>query len=184
MSADLEAEMETASSRVRQEHIDRMAALGVPSASIATLGATQAPFGIASAQPDGSHLYQPGDGPTHVVMPVMEMGDMIDLITWRSTNPARWYWRTGVGWALGTDWLNPRWDDDPVRLYATPLDWLAGAGEGICILDWAAFQVRELASLAAIEADEMIGRRLLAILSKPVRLPRMSYRKVVRHAAA
>jgi hypothetical protein len=183
-SADLEAEMEAASSRVRQEHLSRMLALGVPRASIATLGATQAPFGIASAQPDGSHLYQPGDGPTHVVMPVMEMGDIIDLIAWRSTNPAKWYWRTCAGWALGADWLNPRWDEDPVRLYATPLDWLAGAGQGICILDWAAPEVRELASLGAIESGEMIGRKLMAILSKPVRLPRMTYRKVVHHAAA
>ena len=117
-------------------------------------------------------------------MPVMECGDIIDLIAWRSGDPARWFWRTGLGWALGTDWLTPRWGNEPVRLFATPLDWLAGAGEGMCILDGSAPEIRELAALGAIEADEMIGRRLLAILYKPVRVPRVIYRKAVRHAAA
>ncbi len=183
-SANLEAEMASAVSRVRQEHIDRMLALGVRGAAIADLGAIQPPFGISPALPERSHYYQPSDGPAHVIMPVMDMGDMIDLIAWRSTNPARWFWRTGLGWALGTDWLLPRWDDGPVRLFATPLEWLANAGQGICILDWNAPEVREMAALESVEADQMVGRRLLAVLSKPVRLPRIVYRKEASRAAA
>lgn len=183
-STNLEIEMVAAASRVRQEHIDRMLALGVPGAAIAALGAIQPVFGITAALPERSHIYQPGDGPAHVVMPVMDMGEMVDLIAWRTTNPTRWFWRTGLGWALGTDWLLPRWDNGPVRLFATPLEWLANAGEGMCILDWAAPEIREMAMLDAIEADEMVGRRLLSILSKPVRLPRMVYRKEVKRAAA
>lgn len=181
---DLQGEMTAAAERVQQEHIDRMLSLGVPGRSIATIGATQAAFGISAAMPEPSYFYQPGDGPAHVIMPVTEEGDLIDLIAWRSSNPARWFWRTGLGWALGTDYLLPRWDNGPVQLHATPLDWLAAAGEGMCILDWSAPEIRELAALDAIEADEMIGRKLLAILSKPARLPRISYRKAVRHAAA
>ena len=183
-SANLEAEMSAAASRVQQQHIDRLLALGVPGASLAELGASQPLFGISPALPEQSHFYQPSDGPAHIVMPVMDMGDMIDLIAWRSTNPARWFWRTGLGWALGTDWLLPRWDDEPVRLFATPLDWLAGAGKGMCVLDWSAPEIREMAALEAIEADDMIGRKLLAILSKPVRLPRIVYRREARRAAA
>ena len=183
-SADLENEMTTAAGRVQQDHLNRMMALGVPGAAIATVGAHQIAFGIALVSPEPSYFYQPGDGTLHVIMPVMEAGELIDLIAWRSSNPARWFWRTGLGWALGADYLSPRWDDDPVRLFATPLDWLAGAGKGICILDWSAPEIRELSALDAIEADEMIGRKLMAILSKPVRVPRMIYRKAVRHAAA
>lgn len=182
-AADLEAEMASAAARVRQEHMDRLISLGVPGSAIARLGAIQPVFGISAALPERSHIYQPGDGPPHVVMPVMDVGSMIDLIAWRTTQPARWLWRKGLGWALGTDWLLPRWDDGPVRLFATPLEWLAGAGQGICILDWNAPEIREMAMLEAIEADELIGRRLLAVLSKPVRLPRMVYRKAVRRAA-
>ena len=183
-SADLEAEMASSISRVRQEHIDRLLALGVPGASIADLGAIQPVFGISHAMPEPSRHYQPGDGPPHVVMPVLDMGDMIDLIAWRTTNPARWFWRTGLGWALGTDWLLPRWDDGPVRLFATPLEWMAGAGQGMCILDWNAPEIREMAALESVETDEMVGRRLLSVLSTPARLPNMIYRKEARRAAA
>ena len=181
---DLHAEMGAAAARVRQEHLDRMLSLGVSGPAIATLGAVQIVFGISPATPEPSYFYQPGDGPAHVIMPVQEEGELIDLVAWRSTNPARWLWRTGLGWALGTDYLLPRWDDGPVHLYATPLDWLAAAGEGMCILDWSAPEIRELAALDTIEADEMIGRKLLAILSKPARLPRVTYRKAARYAAA
>ncbi|MCB4861126.1 hypothetical protein K7W03_16160 [Sphingobium sp. PNB] len=182
-STDLEAEMAAAANSVRQAHIDRMIALGVPGASIAALGAMQPAFGISPAAVEPSYFYQPVDGPTHVVMPVMDQGEMIDLIAWRSSNPARWFWRTGLGWALGTDWLLPRWDNGPVKLYATPLEWLAGAGEGICVLDWSAPEIRDLAALEAIEADELIGRRLISVLSKPARMPRVTYRKAVQRAA-
>jgi len=183
-ASDLEAEMFAAGRRVRQKHIDRMISLGVPGASIAVVGSLQVAFGIGSASSDPAYFYQPGEGPAHVIMPVMSDGKMIDLIAWRSCNPARWFWRTGTGWALGTDYLGPRWGDEAVRLFATPLEWLAGAGEGICILDWSAPEIRELAALDTIEAEEMVGRKLLGILSKPARVPRINYRKVVRHAAA
>lgn len=182
-SADLDAEMLAATQAVRQAHIDRLIGLGVSGAALATLGSRQLAFGVAQVEPCKLGLYQPCAGAEHVVMPVMEVGETVDLIAWRTTQPNRWAWRFGIGWALGTDFLLPRWDDGPVPLFATPLEWMAAAGEGICVLDWSAPELRELASLEAIEADETTGRRLLATLSKPARMPRFIMRKAVKRAA-
>ncbi|MGE4324254.1 MAG: hypothetical protein AB7E60_14660 [Sphingobium sp.] len=183
MSVDLNGEMLTAAGRVRQPHIDRLLALGVPGVVIATLGGHQIPFGVGTVERMERGLYQPGDGPLHVLSPVCEAGEIIDIIAWRSDAPGNWAWRTGLGWALGTDMLLPRWDDDPVQLHATPLDWLRAGGTGMCILDWEAPELGDLHALEAIEADEWTAQRLTRALSKPRRIPTIIKRKEVRRAA-
>jgi len=184
MSAvNLEAEARTASERVRQPHIDRLLALGVPGPAIASLGSREIPFGVGTVERMERGLYQPGDGPLHVISPVYAEGEIIDLIAWRSDAPGNWVWRTGLGWALGTDMLLPRWDDEPVQIHATPLDWLRAGGEGMCILDWEAPELGEIRALEAIETDEWIAQRMTRALSKPQRLPTIIKRKEVRRAA-
>lgn len=182
-AADLKSEMLAATARVRQSHLDRLMALGVPGIAIATLGGRQIPFGVGTVERLERGLYQPGDGPLHVLSPVYAAGEIIDIIAWRSDAPANWVWRTGLGWALGSDELCPRWDNDPMPIHATPLDWLRAAGEGICILDWEAAELGDLRTLDAIEADEWIAQRLTRALNKPRRSPTIIKRKEARRAA-
>lgn len=181
--ADLQVEAHAACQRVRQPHIDRLIALGVPGAAIATLGEREIPFGIGTVERMADGLYQPGEGSLHVISPVYEGGEIIDLVAWRSNAPGNWAWRTGLGWALGCYMLSPRWDDDPVIIHATPLDWLRAGGTGMCILDWEAPEIEQMRALAVIEADEWIASRITRTLNKPRRLPKILTRKEVRCAA-
>lgn len=180
---DLNHEAIAAGAAARQPHIDRLVSLGVTKMALAELGARQVPFGVMSVEPIGSGIFQPGEGAERVISPVIEDGGIIDLIAWHTGNPRQWLWRVGTGWALGADELYPRWDDTPLQLHETPLEWLKGAGHGICILDWSSPDVRRLASVEAIEADQATADRLLSILHRPVRLPRMLIRKAVARAA-
>ena len=186
-AADIHAEAEAATFRVRKPHLDRLLALGVPARAIAELGARQIPFGVAHVERIERGLYQPGEGPLHVLSPVYADGEVIDIVAWRSDAPANWAWRTGLGWALGTDelpQLREYWPGDPpLQLHATPLDWLRAGGTGMCILDWEADELESLRGLNAIEADEWIAMRLHKTLSKPRRLPTIIKRKAVRHVA-
>lgn len=138
----LDREMSAALSSIRNEHIERLVSLGPTISAIAALGMRQAQFGVANVRMLLGGLYEPDpDGDPAVIMPVCtddrELGDsgIIDLITWRTSNPDRWFWRIGTGWALGTDLLD---GESPVKVVARPIDWLSEAGNALCILDWAA----------------------------------------------
>ena len=182
-AAALYDEMCAATARVRQPHIDRLLALGVPGKAIASLGSRELPFGISTIERMERGLYQPGDGPLHVLSPVYVGGEIIDIVAWRSDAPGNWAWRTGLGWALGADLLAPRWDSDPMPIYATPLEWLSHAGEGMCILDWESSELDEIRTFTSIEADDTIAARIVRALNKPRRVPNIIRRKAVRHAA-
>ncbi|WP_221795275.1 hypothetical protein [Aquisediminimonas sediminicola] len=184
MMHDLKSEIFTASSNVRQPHLDRLLSLGVSPATLGASGSSVPPFGVMACERLKDGYYQPCEGREHVIQPIYEMGDVIDLVAWRTDNPASWALRTGLGWCLGHYLTGPHWDcDQPTRFYATPLDWLRGGADGICVLDWGAPEIRELANLHAIEADPDIADHLRSILSRPVRVPQISTRKAVLYAA-
>jgi hypothetical protein len=68
-------------------------------------------------------------------------------------------------------------------MWRTPLDWLRNEGIGLTVLDWDAPELRDLLMVESMTADRDIGARLLEILSRPVRLPKLIVRKAVRLAA-
>lgn len=125
ISRDLEA----ACANVRQPHIDRMLSLGVSPAALATLGARQLPFGAMTIDTDDAGRWWPDrHGFPAIVLPVRERGDDIDIIAFRSTAPARWWWRIGCGSMLGADLLNDGWHEYPLSVVSTPLAWICAAG--------------------------------------------------------
>lgn len=140
---DLHGEMSAAADRVRAIHLRHLEALGVPLTAIANLGTRQQVFGIERARlrPDGLFESDP-DGVGVIVQPVMaanrEPGDhgIVDLVCWHSSDPSRWWWRRGEGWAFGEHLMEDR--GEPVLCVETPLAWLAARGDAICILDWSA----------------------------------------------
>lgn len=168
---NLAAELKAAANRVGQRHIDRMAALGVSADALATLCHWDSHLAVAEIEAvDG--LYVPTDGgPLAFITPVRSAGDLIDLCAWRPSHPDKSLLRTGVGWALGEDHLLGDWDYG-LDLHATPLDWIKAGGFGLCVLDWGAHQLRQLANLQTIRvADPDLGKMLIAALSRPARLP-------------
>lgn len=131
---DLKDELWSAVKAVRQPHLDRMVALGVPKWALARLGAVQPPLGVQKVQEARDGFYEPSeDGPLNVIVPVFDGGEIIDLIALRPSEPTGWRWRTGDGWALGLDLLE---GDSPIELVANPITWLAKAGAAFCLLDW------------------------------------------------
>lgn len=142
---ELLAEMEAAAALVRQPHLERLRSLGVSYASLAALGRDEHTIGVGMALLRDDGLFEPsGAGESVVVQAVhdgldRELGDagLIDLIAWRTSEPERWWWRWGTAWALGHELLV---DDigEPLPVVTTPCDWLAAAGEAVCLLDWSA----------------------------------------------
>lgn len=183
-SIDLTAEMETACAAVKQIHLDRLRSLGVSSQTIARIGDQQAPFGISKVDHIGQAIYQPGGERQSIVTPVYDGCDLIDLISWQTSFPARWLWRCGAAWALGIDSIaSNNWTDDPLQIFATPLDWLRGGADGLVILDWDAPEIRQLLRVKAIQSDLAIAAQLRSALMKPAYFPKIITREGLRNAA-
>jgi hypothetical protein len=176
--------MERAVREVRQAHLDALRGLGVPAWAIARLGQHQPPFGVMTGTVDRNGLFLPGDGPARVVQPVIIGRQIVDVVAWRTARPDRWNLTTGLGWLMGEGQIYTA-PGVPVTLHATPLQWLASGGQGICILDWNAPELPSLRSLDAIEvAEPAIGKMLSERLAQPQRLPRIITRKAVRYDQA
>jgi hypothetical protein len=200
MMHNLQRELNAAASAVRQRHLDQIRALGVSMAFLADVGRDHVPFGISAIEPIGGGLYQPGEGMPHLILPVVEEGNLVDLCAVHSSNPSSWLLRSGNGWALGLKdglnrwlWYSPegvnRFGEArhqvgrPTLIFSSPIDWLQGAGEGICVLDWSAPEVRQLDVLPeVICSDRETALLLERTLHRPVRLPKISVMEVARAA--
>ena len=71
-----------------------------------------------------------------------------------------------------------------MRLWASPLDWLRADRNGLCILDWSAPEVLNLSRLRRIRCqDYILSEKLKEALSRPYRLPEITYGEEPRDAA-
>lgn len=144
-SRDLLNEAHTCECRLRG-HMEVIRQLGALT-GLARIGESQPACGLAKIRPIDNGLWEPfEDGELAMVIPVcspwcfeqfgceIETIEVIDLIAFNSRRPAQWRWRTGNAWALGEHLIADA--DEPVRLVATPLQWLRLGGEAACILDW------------------------------------------------
>ncbi|NQV94379.1 MAG: hypothetical protein HQ482_04490 [Sphingomonadales bacterium] len=183
-AAELSSEIELAVKAVQNRHLGRIKALGVDSSTIARLGAIQPPFGVMDCDDVGGGIFQPGGDKTYIVQPVFDSDTMIDIVAWRTTEPQKWLWRTGAAWALNTDTIAANsWQDEPLVIDATPLDWLRGGATGLCILNWDAPEIRTLLRVQSISAEALIARQLRGVLMKPLYFPEISARSEHRNAA-
>lgn len=170
------AELRHAAEDVRQPHLDRLRGLGVSIGWMAD--AETYPFGVAHCEPSGPGLYQPNPGaaPLHMILPVIEDAALVDLIAFRSSDPGNWMLRTGIGWALGLARGVGHWMwSERVHLFDTPLDWLRGRGDGICVLDWDAPEVRDLDVLPEVVCSSpAVAKAFERALTRPVHCPKIS----------
>ena len=71
------------------------------------------------------------------VLPVIAYGEIVDLVSWPPTNPAKWQLHHGLAVVMGEERADrAALFDEPLRIFSTPLAWLLGFGEGASILDW------------------------------------------------
>lgn len=172
-------ELESAAFAVTRSHLRRLNGLGVSWETIGELGRDYHGFGLVRCSEDADELFCLGDGEQHLVLPVHERGEVVDLCAFRSDDPARWLLRTGCGWALGLErGLERHTWADSVPLSESPLDWLCNGANGLCVIDWDAPEVTYLTELPHIVCStEALGRRLQSALARPPRLPSISVRE-------
>jgi hypothetical protein len=178
--SDLDREMDRACASVGQRHIDAMLALGVTNDAIAELGRLQPPFGVGQISDIGGGFFTffPG-GQSRVIIPIMEEGEIIDLIAWQTCAPGKWLWRNGLGDYLGRDLIaKSQWASHHVlKLVATPLDWLRAGGNAVCILNWKAPR-SELERIRFVEeiivTDAALGSRIAKLMATPRPIPRIT----------
>jgi hypothetical protein len=88
---------------------------------------------------DGSFQYaEKGDGRDALMHPVeLDNGELIDTVAWFLTNPRKWWREKLIATHLG-DWSlrHAQFLQEPIRLLATPANWLTSPASAICILDW------------------------------------------------
>ena len=176
---DLRNELADAGAASTLFHFKHLVGLGVPRATVAALRFNDWGWGVVTALDIGDGLYCPGDGPLHLVLPVWEESDLIDLVAFRSGDPADWKLRTGLGLALGLErgWERHRWQPE-VELSPTPLDWLRNGCDGLCIVDWDAPDITMLSSLPSIACPSRdVATRLRQALTRPKSLPPISVRE-------
>ncbi|KFG90039.1 hypothetical protein BV98_002212 [Sphingobium herbicidovorans NBRC 16415] len=167
------------------KHLDRLMAWGIAKETIASLGA-YAPIGLAKVERLSNLMYQPNDdGEPHLILPVHEGGDIIDMVAFDPRWPDRWLRRTGNAVLLNADDIAaPRWDAGTVEVWATPLDWLRAGGEGVVILDYDNREVVEQLKLCETIVTDRVTARLIRLeFSRPQPVPNIVNRERRRHVA-
>lgn len=186
---DLAADCARASSNIRQAHIDRLLALDVPPEALADLGTRQLPFGADCIGVDDSGRWWPDpEGTSAIVLPVVEHGEVIDIVAFRSSQPARWWWRAGCASMLGQDLLDRSvWPGDKLLVVGTPLAWIAAAGQACCILDWGLpdYEIAPLRDRNELVCDTpLLAGRLRKRLAQPRRVPPISIQMGIANGVA
>lgn len=184
MTVDLRAELAAAAKRLRAVHLRMLERLGAPRGPLCDMLRDGWSLGISPASKDSEGLYQPSDGPPHLIVPVWEDGALIDLCAFRSDATDWPLLRTGNGWALGLERGIEAHAWGPAALVTTPLDWLCRGGRALCVLDWAAAEVGYLRDVPHLVCQSQeLAAVLLGALTRPPRLPKISVEEAHRAAA-
>lgn len=172
----LDAELGAAGRSTSILHFRLLESLGVSRETVCDIMRHDYGFGVQRVTAADDGLYVPGNGEMHLILPVRDNGELVDLCAMRSADPAGWLLRTGYGWALGLErGLEPHSWGDPVPVWLTPLSWLRAGCAGLVVLDWDAPEVRYLAGLPNLVCETAAqASRLREALTVPVRLPQIS----------
>lgn len=132
---------------IRQCHLKRLARVGVKGIDISRAGGV----GVANISANGDGTYDRARrGMPAVILPVRENDRIIDLVAFRTSEPARFWIRAGLAAVLGFDFSMECVDlERPLPVYLTPLSWLRAGGEGVCVLNSNAWEARRLLRDAA-----------------------------------
>lgn len=185
MTVDLAAELAASAQGLRVTHLRALERMGVIRSTLAGFNRDyQFGVGCVVESSPGLFSFDPDAAP-HLLLPVWDHGELIDLVAFRSGNPTGWLLRTGLGWALGVEsGLERHTWGDVVPLAVSPLEWLQGGCQGLCILDWAAPEVHYLVGVRHLVcSNEHQAAMLRRALAKPVCFPAISVQEAHRAAA-
>ena len=75
------------------------------------------------------------DGEYHVIVPVIDVDELVDLLAFDPDEPGKWWCRIGGERLLDGDALGDQHLGKPLHIYRTPLSWLKGRCDGIVIFN-------------------------------------------------
>lgn len=194
---NLELEMAAAASRLTMGAVRQLVTMGADRRFVARLTG-QAMIGVANVTLTGAG-WEPEGPDRRLLVGVVHQGELVDVVAIASHQRDEWALRTHQGWALGADAIEqvhqaiasdmgagpsgkssrkPR--QLRIRLHATPFDWLASGGDGVCVLDWCAASLMELRALGervTLEVPPGGAERIKGLLAYGA-LPRVAETRV------
>ena len=111
-------------------------------------------------------------GDPEIIMPVMEGGEVVDLVAFMPHRPGRWHIRTGACPLLGIDNMGV-WSES-LRVWRTPLDYLRASLQGVVVLSWSAAIPLLTCTREIVAEDVEHGREIRKRLTRPIALPTIS----------
>ena len=75
-----------------------------------------------------------------------------DLLAFMPDNPSRWWRRRGDVDLLGARNMTS-WRLSPLVVHETPLSWLQGGADGVCVVNWAFDPIARLVAAGHLEAE-------------------------------
>ncbi len=165
--AEVWAELSHARASVTVAQDRRLHALGIPTEARMMCGA-------ARIQPEG-RFYQPDDaGIMAVITPIIDIGEVVDLLAWTTDFPARGWTRIDAHWALGADALDRLWLAEPLLVFKSPLAWHQANApySGLVVLNWDVAR-HLILDIDIFVTDIEFGRELDQRLTVPARRPRV-----------
>lgn len=185
--APLRSEARAYAENITYAHIRRLIALNWNPARAIGLGI----LGIAETETLPGELWAPCEGGTSLLTVTVAEDDAVaDIVAFDPTQPGRWYLRKGAAWALGIDAIDDaRGTFEPsektLHLHATPFEWLKAGMRGTCVINWTPEARATILDVPAIHVrDQKYAARLRLVLSKPPRLPFITYKGYTARAAA
>ena len=102
------------------------------------------------------------------IQPVVAYDEVVDLIAWPAADPATWRLRRGHAALMGEELAaRSALFNEPIRVFATPFDWLKHFGEGCCVVNWDCFLPFHLDARRLLVSDPSLGNRLTRALAVP-----------------
>lgn len=81
-------------------------------------------------------FYEPhSDGEYAIIMPVIDVDELVELIAFDPRTPNQWFQRLGGERLLGGDALGGQLLGNPLHIYRTPLSWMKRRRDGIVVFD-------------------------------------------------
>ena len=122
--------------------------------------------GIARVRSHGPFFEPDPNGEPAIILPVMDDGEVADLVAVMPHRPGHWRVRLGACPLLGID--NTGIWSEPLHVWRTPLDYLRAELEGVVVLSWPA-ALPLLRSCSEIIAEDVEhGREIHRRLSHPI----------------
>ena len=152
---DLDREFALTTDNVTPFFVERLQRMGIPNRIIFGprhyLGAAR----IVTTS-DGLFEFHE-DGEDALVVPEGEpevpgWAEVHDLIAFKPGSPERWWRRRGDADILGVSNMTP-WRLAPLVIHETPLSWLQGGADGVCVVDWGFNPNARLGAAGHIDAE-------------------------------